>query len=129
MLDRQSSNTFFPILYCSDNCNSDLEPALAKTIAMGDADPETYVPMKDIYASYVPRPVKKLPHFKAHQRVQSPAAKVPTFLSPKAAGKMRQIVPPSPPVGVVSKTISPAFTKAAKPVPQGGILNFFGELC
>ncbi|KAF5311141.1 hypothetical protein D9619_008058 [Psilocybe cf. subviscida] len=104
----------------------DLEPSLAKTIAMGNADPDTYSPMKDILPSYVPRPVKKLPLFRAHQRVQSPVAKVPTFLSPKAAGKLRQILSPTSPIGVASRNSNTVTTKAAKPTPKGGILNFFG---
>lgn len=94
---------------------------------MGNADPDTYSPMKDILPSYVPRPVKKLPLFRAHQRGQSPVAKVPIFLSPKAAGKLRQILSPTSPIGVASRNSNAVTTKAAKPTPKGGILNFFGE--
>jgi hypothetical protein len=41
--------------------SSDLEPALAKMIALGDVDPGTLLPMEDINPGYVPRGVKALP--------------------------------------------------------------------
>jgi hypothetical protein len=40
---------------------SDLEPSLAKKIALGDADPVTLLPMRDINPNFVPRALKRVP--------------------------------------------------------------------
>ena len=39
---------------------SDIEPSLARKVALGDVDPTTFVPMEDINPAYVPRVVKSL---------------------------------------------------------------------
>lgn len=35
--------------------SSDMEPDVAKRVAMGDADPVTLLPMEDINPTYIPR--------------------------------------------------------------------------
>jgi exonuclease-1 len=41
--------------------SSDIEPSLAKMVALGNADPVTLLPMEDINPTYIPRAVKALP--------------------------------------------------------------------
>ncbi|KAJ3502406.1 hypothetical protein NLJ89_g8902 [Agrocybe chaxingu] len=88
----------------------DMEPALAKQIALGDADPETRLPMDDINPSFLPRTVKSLA-----MAVVSPAK------SNKGKGKMQASLPA--PKGIMSffgpNPIIPPRTKQlqASPVP------------
>lgn len=79
--------------------SSDLDPLLAKKIALGDADPATYMPMQDINKGFIPRALKPLVHVS-----NSP------IKSLKSKGKMREI-PPTP---------------RTRAQPTGGIMNFFG---
>ncbi|CAA7264284.1 unnamed protein product [Cyclocybe aegerita] len=67
----------------------DMEPTLAKQIALGDADPETRLPMDDINPSFLPRTVKPLG-----------MAPVSPAKSNKGKGKMRASLPA--PGGIMS---------------------------
>lgn len=58
---------------------SDIDPALAKSIALGNHDPATYLPIKDINPGFLPRTLKPL-----HMDTNTLSA------SSKGKGKMRQ---------------------------------------
>ncbi|KAI0066882.1 hypothetical protein BV25DRAFT_1255804 [Artomyces pyxidatus] len=72
-----------------------MEPALAKRVATGEADPCTLLPMEDINPSYVPRSVKPLPlkpqdlnrssssKEKGKQNAKSSSVSILNFLAPK----------------------------------------------
>ncbi|KAF8965047.1 hypothetical protein BDZ97DRAFT_811241 [Flammula alnicola] len=82
--------------------SSDMDPVLAMDIALGDADPISHLPMKDINPGFVPRALKPLPTVS-----NSPVKSL------KGKGKMRESLPPG------------GKTREQNP-PTGGILSFFG---
>ena len=64
---------------------SDIDPILAKQIALGDIDPVTRLPMEDINPSFVPRALKPLP-LSTNSASRSPKNKAKGRASPATGG-------------------------------------------
>jgi len=78
---------------------SDMDPSMAKQIALGDCDPVSYLPMIDINPKFLPRVLQPLP-------VISNSPSKHSF-SAKTKGKGRQSLP--------------------TPAKSGGLFDFFGK--
>ncbi|KAH9478566.1 Exodeoxyribonuclease 1 [Psilocybe cubensis] len=76
---------------------SDIEPTLAKGIALGNYDPDSYLPIKDINPDFLPRALKPI-----HMETNTPS------MTSKGKSKARQSLPTPVKSG-------------------GGILDFFGR--